>query len=61
MPQFPQQLPPVGEQQEITLANGDKFLAVWDGLQWWMGVDNNPNDVPVDNGFVASWGPVPQS
>jgi hypothetical protein len=55
MPLFPQQAPDVGLQVEITLANGDKFPAYWDGLQWWMGVDDNPNDVPVTNSFVVSW------
>jgi hypothetical protein len=61
MPQFPVQTPTVGELVEITLATGDKFPAYWDGLQWWMGVDNNPNDVPVTNGYVVSWGALPQN
>lgn len=60
MPAFPQTLPPVGPTHEVTLANGSKFLANWDGLQWWMGVNEDPNDVPVNNSFVVSWGPIPQ-
>lgn len=55
MPAFPEHAPPVGQTVEVTLVNGDVFSATWDGLQWWMGVDNNPNDVPVTNGYVASW------
>lgn len=55
MPQFPQVAPPVGQTVDITLANGDVFPATWDGLQWWMGVNDNPNDIPVANDFVVSW------
>lgn len=55
MPQFPQQTPEVGISVNITLANGSTFPAYWDGLQWWMGVNDDPNDVPVTNEFVVSW------
>jgi len=55
MAAFPAVTPPVGQTVEITLANGSKFLATWDGLQWWMGVNDDPNDVPVTNDFVVSW------
>jgi hypothetical protein len=61
MPHFPEFKPTVGELFEVTLANGSKFQAYWDGLQWWMGVNDDPNDVPVTNDFVVSWGPLPQS
>jgi phage baseplate assembly protein gpV len=60
MPAFPQNVPNVGEQVEITLANGSKFMAYYDGLQWWMGVNDDPNDVPVTNEFVVSWQTAPQ-
>lgn len=52
---FPQTKPDVGIQVEITLANSSKFTAYWDGLQWWMGVNDDPNDVPVNNDYVVSW------
>ena len=55
MPTFPVQTPNVGEQVEVTLANGSVFTAYWDGLQWWMGVNDDPNDVPVTNTYVVSW------
>lgn len=55
MPMFPQSQPNVGESVEITLANGSKFTAYFDGLQWWMGVNDDPNDVPVTNSFVVEW------
>lgn len=61
MPAFPEVLPPIGQTQEITLANGSKFLATWDGLQWWMGVNDDPNDVPVTNEYVTHWGPPAQN
>lgn len=60
MPLFPQTAPDVGEQVEITLANGSKFMAYFDGLQWWMGVNDDPNDVPVTNSFVVEWSRLAQ-
>ena len=50
-----QEKPQIGIQVEITLVNGSVFTAYWDGLQWWMGVNDDPNDVPVTNDFVAEW------
>lgn len=55
MPAFPEVSPPTGENVEITLANGSVFTAYFDGLQWWLGVPDEPNDVPVVNSFVVSW------
>jgi hypothetical protein len=50
-----QNYPDVGLLVDITLANNSEFTAYWDGLQWWMGVPDEPNDVPVTNNFVVSW------
>lgn len=52
---FPQTKPPVGNQVIVTLTNGSEFYAYHDGLQWWMGVNDDPNDVPVVNEYVESW------
>ena len=52
---FPQTKPEVGIQVIITLTNGSEFTAYYDGLQWWMGVNDDPNDVPVVNEYVQSW------
>lgn len=55
MPQFPQVKPDLGLQVNIHLASGGTLTGIWDGLQWWAGVDGQPDDVPVDNEFVVSW------
>ena len=55
MPAFPQVLPPQGQTMDVTLSNGSQFAATWDGLQWWIGVPDEPNDVPIVNSFVVSW------
>ena len=55
MPAFPEVNPPINQQVEVTLANGSVFVAMFDGLQWWMGVNDDPNDVPITNSFVVSW------
>lgn len=57
MPLFPANTPEIGYSVKITLANGSEFDAYWDGLQWWMGVNDDPNDVPITNSFVSSWQP----
>ena len=55
MPLFPNTTPPTGQTVDITLSNGSVFPATWDGLQWWMGVPDNPDDVPVVNAYVTHW------
>jgi len=47
--------PDLGVNVEITLTSGGKATGYWDGLQWWVGVDGQPDDLPIVNGFVASW------
>lgn len=55
MPNFPAVTPPLGQNVEATMANGDIFTGYWDGLQWWVGVPDSPNDLPVSNLFVTAW------
>ena len=55
MSAFPQTKPDIGIQVEITLTSGSTFPAYWDGLQWWAGINDDPNDVPITNEFVNSW------
>lgn len=39
----------------VTLADGTQTEAYWDGLQWWTGLENDPEDVPIVNAFVVAW------
>lgn len=55
MPNFPAELPPAGQNVQITLTTGGSHMAYHDGSQWWMGIPDEPEDVPIVNGFVASW------
>lgn len=47
--------PPLGQNVNVTLVNGSTAIAYWDGLQWWVGVDGQPDDLPIVNEFVSSW------
>lgn len=47
--------PPIGQNVEVTLASGSTLTAYWDGTQWWAGVQDDANDVPVANGYVVDW------
>lgn len=55
MPAFPEVTPPYGQSVIVTLSSGSERLAYLNGVQWWCGVDNDPNDVPIVNSFVVSW------
>jgi len=55
MPAFPAETPPDGLNVDIVLLGGATFVAYWYTDQWWTGVNNNPFDIPVDNGHVVSW------
>jgi hypothetical protein len=55
MKKFPETQPAVGTQVQIHLASGGTLTGIWDGLQWWAGVDGQPDDVPVTNEFVVGW------
>lgn len=54
-PAFPADPPPVGETVAITLDNGTSIAATWDGSQWWAGLNEEPNDVPISNDHVTGW------
>lgn len=47
--------PDIGLDVQITLTNGTVLPAYWDGLQWWAGINDNPQDIPIVNSFVADW------
>lgn len=46
-------MPPEGQNVVVTLVNGREDLAYWSEGQWWIGVENDPNDVVLDG--VVSW------
>lgn len=47
--------PSLGQNVDVTLTTGSTYQGYWDGVQWWVGVNNDPNDVPLASTFVASW------
>lgn len=55
MPAFPQVTPPLGQFVTVTLANGGTLEGYFDGLQWWVGVPDQPADIPLVNDYVVSW------
>ncbi len=55
MPAFPQVTPPLGQMVAVTLANGATIQGYFDGLQWWVGVPDQAEDIPLVNSFVVSW------
>lgn len=54
MPSFPKNMPPIGQELEITLTNGSVLTAEYDGLQWWVSLPDDPNAAPVVNSFVVA-------
>lgn len=55
MPAFPETAPPEGLNVTATLANGVTLVARFSDGQWWTGLPDNPDDVPIANEHVASW------
>lgn len=55
MPAFPDVAPPEGVNVTATLTTGAQIVAYWDGAQWWTGVADTPDDVPLANSHVESW------
>lgn len=51
---YPAQL---GQSVIVTLANGTETPAYWDGVQWWIGLENDDQDAPLMNDFVVAWRP----
>lgn len=46
--------PPIGQEVHVTLADGRDLLAYWSGVDWYVGVENDPLDALLD-GTVLSW------
>jgi hypothetical protein len=47
--------PPEGTEVVVTLADSSaQTLAYWTGSEWWMGVEDDPNDAPLGHP-VESW------
>lgn len=49
--------PDLGVNVNVHLVNGTVLFGYWDGLQWWVGLPDNPDDMPVANDFVSRWTP----
>lgn len=49
--------PDLGMNVNVHLANGTTLFGYWDGLNWWVGVPDEPNDIPLNNNFVDRWTP----
>lgn len=46
--------PPLGQNVVVSLSDGGTALAYWDGERWMVGVDNDPEDIPLI-GEVTGW------
>lgn len=47
--------PDIGLNVLIELTTGVVLLGYWDGAVWWTGINNMPEDVPLDGAFVSGW------
>lgn len=47
-------MPPEGQNVIVTLTDGGEVYAYWSAGQWWVGVENDPIDAPLQ-GVVLSW------
>lgn len=47
-------MPPEGQNVIAVLDDGTEVLAYWSAGKWWVGVENDPIDVPLA-GTVTSW------
>lgn len=41
-------MPPEGQNVLVTLSDHSELLAYWSENQWWTGVEDNPNDMPLE-------------
>lgn len=46
--------PPIGQEVVVSLADGGEWLAIWNGIEWLVGVNDDPNDEPL-NATVVDW------
>lgn len=47
-------MPPEGQNVIVTLDDGTDVMAYWSAGQWWVGVENDPMDAPLQ-GVVVDW------
>jgi hypothetical protein len=45
----------LGQNVIVTLADGAETQAYWDGVQWWVGVEDDDQDAPIMNDFIIAW------
>lgn len=45
----------LGEVVRCQLADGNEIMAYWDGLQWWVGLEDDDQDAPIMNDFIIAW------
>lgn len=46
--------PPTGQEVVVMIDNNSECLAIWDGDQWVIGVNNNPVEEPLEL-TVVDW------
>lgn len=47
--------PDIGLNVSIELTFGAVLVGYWDGAIWWVGVNDMPEDVPLNGEYVAGW------
>lgn len=47
-------MPPEGQNVTVVLDDGSETLAYWSEGLWWVGVADDPVDVPI-SGVVVGW------
>lgn len=55
MPAFPDEAPPEGLNVNVTLTGGLELVAYYAAGQWWTGLPDSGEDVPLSNEHVAAW------
>lgn len=50
--------PELGTNVEVHIITGSVFVGYWDGAQWWVGVPDDVNDLPLVNDYVSHWAPL---
>ena len=47
--------PDIGVTVNVVLVSGTTLPGYWDGAQWWAGIENCVDDLPVANEYVSGW------
>jgi hypothetical protein len=47
--------PDIGVLVKIVMQSGAYFQGYWDGDRWYIGVDSNQFDAPLDQDLIAYW------